>query len=303
MSMHRLWIAAVVMAATLCSAAEIAVVRGDRVNLRAQPVSTSEVLGQVNTGTQLLVRSVRDGWMEVAIPEALDVYAHKDFIQDGVVTASPLNLRAGPGINYSRVGSIPKGTRVAARGALGEWIRLAPPESASAWVSVDWVTFEQPKPVPPPPEEPAFVPTAPPAVSSSRPETQRRPPSAILQGPTAAPVGAPALQPAAAPAAAGLGAGVTLPADLDLAPVARQGAVVVREGRIFSPAFSFRRPSRFQLLTGPANDARMTCYLRGNRAQMMELEGRLLRIQGREFWVRGHDHPVVVIEQITLLEE
>ena len=299
MKMRLFLIAAAGLAAAPSPAAETVVVRGDRVNLRAQPATTSEVLGQVNAGTALTVRSLRDGWVEVAIPESFDVYAHKDFIQDGLVTASPLNIRAGPGINYSRVGSIPKGSRITPRGEFGEWIRMAPPETASVWVSTDLVAFETPKPVPPPPEEPAFVPASPVASPAAPPRSS----PAILQGPTPAPGAGPAQRPMAAAAVPGLGDGGVPPSDLDLAPVARQGAAVVREGRIFSPVFSFRRPSRFQLLTGPLNDAKLACYLRGNRAQLTELQGRLLRIQGREYWVRGSDHPVVVVEQIMLLED
>ncbi len=280
--------------------ADVATVAADRVNLRAQPARNSEVMGQCNAGLELTVVSTRDEWVEVLIPENVDVYAHKDFVKDGVVTASPLNLRAGPGINYSRVGTVAKGEPVTVRGEFGDWFKIAPPRTATAWVSVELLNMprfavapgESGKTafVPAPPQAPALTPAAGPARSG-----------AVLEGPTRAPGSEPSIarQPLAAPE---LAEGAVPPDDLRLAPVARQGALVVREGRIHSPPFQFGRPSRFHLYVGPEANARLACYVRGNRAQLTELMGRPLRIQGREYWVQGSDHPVVVVEQIMLIE-
>ena len=281
--------------------ADVATVAADRVNLRAQPAKNSEVMGQVNAGFELTVVSTRDEWVEVQVPENVDVYAHKDFVKDGVVTASPLNLRAGPGINYSRVGTVPKGEPVTVRGEFGEWIKIAPPRTATAWVSAELLNMPKTALAPGASGKSAFAP-APPQTPAITPAAGPARSGAVIEGATPAPGNelSIAQKPLAAPE---LAEGAAPPADLRLAPVARQGARVIREGRIHAPTFQFGRPSRFHLYVGPDVDAKLACYVRGNRAQLTELMGRPLRIQGREYWVQGSDHPVLVVEQIMLIED
>jgi uncharacterized protein YgiM (DUF1202 family) len=161
--MLGLWVGGLCVA----GAVETARVTANRVNLRAQPVPTSEVAGQVSEGDLLKVKSVQAEWIEVEAPAAVDVYAHRDFVQAGVVTAQPLNLRAGPGINYSRVGALDRGTRVDVRGEFGDWLKLAPSPEVSLWVSADLVQLSTPEPAPPPPAPP--VPAPPPLVRTPDP--------------------------------------------------------------------------------------------------------------------------------------
>lgn len=282
----------------LCAAGavETARVTANRVNLRAQPASTSEVVGQVSEGDVLTVKSVREDWIEVEAPAAVDVYAHRDFVQAGVVTAQPLNLRAGPGINYSRIGALDRGTRVEVRGEFGEWLKLAPTPGVSLWISPELVRLSVPEPVTPPPAPPAPEPAPPPLVRT--PEPMVLPPPVARGGRPPAPQAPPAH-----PVGPMLESGAILPADLKLAPVARQGALVQREGRIYVPTFTLGRPSPFQFLAGPLNDGQLIAYLRGNNAQLAQLERHPIRIQGREYWVQGSRHPVIVVEQIMLLAE
>lgn len=302
MNIRMVFFAGIACAISQTVSADVATVAADRVNLRAQPAKNSEVIGQFDNGYEFTVVSTREGWVEVQIPQNLDVYAHKDFVKDGTVTASPLNLRAGPGINYSRVGTVAKGEAVTVRGEFGEWLKIAPTPTATAWVSAELVRLPATAAAPAEAGKSAFTPPAPPAIPAITPAAGPARSGAVIEGPTPAPGSGPSVaqQTLAAPE---LAEGAVPPADLKLAPVARQGAIVVREGRIYSPTFQFGRPSRFQLLVGPVEEAKLSCYVRGNRKQLSELEGRPLRIQGREYWVRGSDHPVVVVEQIMLIEE
>ncbi|MDJ0695465.1 MAG: peptidoglycan-binding protein [Mastigocoleus sp. MO_167.B18] len=57
-------------------------------------------------------------------------------IGNGRVTASRLNLRRGPGTNYLRVTSIPRGTRVTLyERAQNGWYRIDGPDGGYVWVS------------------------------------------------------------------------------------------------------------------------------------------------------------------------
>jgi uncharacterized protein YraI len=264
------------MVCALWASAQTAVVVGDRINLRAAPSKNAEVTVQVGNGQSLTVKSVSNGWVAVRMPESADVYVHRDFVKDGVATVSPLNLRAGPGINYNRVGSLSKGDAVAVRGEVGEWLKIVPPPVATAWVSEDYVRIDPGTPPPPPP-----APVVP-AVADASPVARVAPPTGMSRGADDMP---------------------SPPEGLSLAPVARQGLVVLREGRIYVPTLSFGRPSKFQFLSGEGNAQKLVCYLRGNAEQLAQLEGRCMRIRGREYWVQGCRHPLVVVEQIMLIPD
>lgn len=274
--------------------ADTAVVQADRVNLRSRPVPNAEVVGQAAGQTVLTVKSVTNGWVEVQAPDTgCDVYVHRDFIKEGVVISDPLNIRAGPGINYSRVGALKKGDPVTARGEVGEWIRIAPPAAVSLWVKQDLVKMDTapaaaPPALPTPPSPPATTASGTPGATPSAPS---------LTGPTRAPDTMETTPVnGAIPKNPALG-------DLKLAPVARQGLIVQREGRIYIPTLSFGRPSKFQFITGMDSGGELICYLKGNSEQLTDLEGRPMRIKGSEYWVQGSRQPVIVVEQIMLLPE
>jgi len=43
------------------------------------------------------------------------------------------------------------------------------------------------------------------------------------------------------------------------------------------------------------------CYLWGNDEQLDGLRGRRLTIEGREYWLQGLRHPMLVVERIRLI--
>ncbi len=277
-------------------------IKADRVNLRAKPDTSSEVVAQANAEDRLAVVSVRDEWVEVVPPDAVDVWTHTDFVKDGVSTVSALNLRAGPGINYSIVGTVGRGGAVAVRGQFGEWLKVAPTH-ATLWVSRPFVDIVSPvaavgAPVPvvspsvvsepPPPAEPALeLPMLPPAEPA--PPVTAMPLSELPPAPPISPVVAPA--PGAAIA-------VPPPPDLRLVPLEGQGRSVSREGELKPAPFLFGRPSAYRLVKKEGVQLVTVCYIRGNSAQLNSLMNEQLTVFGREYWVQGVKQPVVVLERI-----
>jgi len=81
-------------------------VTADRVNLRAAAREMAEVVGQVNEGTVLASKSIGQKWVEIVPPETVNLWVHRDFVHDGIVATRKLNVRAGPGINFSVVGRL-----------------------------------------------------------------------------------------------------------------------------------------------------------------------------------------------------
>lgn len=280
-------------------------VTGQRINLRAKPDTRSEVVGQSSDGDVLTAKSYQDDWVEVAPPDSVDLWVHRDFLKDNVVSGTKLYVRAGAGINFSVVGTLTRGETVVPRGDFGEWIRIAPPPGCSLWVSRSYVDALQPQKTKPPVVAQTTVveqqapPAAPPPVPAGRsgavliaPDIVSVPPSA----PSAVSQPAPARPAAVVPASA---TPPSVPKDLDLIPLEGQGRQVQRDGYLKPVGFLIRRPSKFRLVRMEPTKIDTICYVRGNNAQLESFLGQRLLIRGREYWVQGMKYPVVIPEQIV----
>lgn len=271
---------AILLAITNASAEQAVRVRTDRVNLRARPDMSAEVVVQSPAGTILQVLSDQGEWLEVAAPDFADVWAYREFVKDGVVTVNRLNLRAGPGINFSVVGVVTSGQSLAVRGQFGEWLKVAPTNVAL------WVRRELTEPVPASPA-PAPPPVMPPAASDasdrqSATETAGRETSLPVKPLAPAPV---AIVPA-------------VPSDLKLVPLEGQGRAARYEGELRQTPFQLFRPSDFRLVRREGVQIITLCYVRGNYAQLKSLLNERLILYGREYWVQGVRRPVLVLERI-----
>lgn len=135
--------------ALLIHAEEMAVVNADNVNVRGRPTISSEVVTQLNRGDQvtLLERVTLEKpaegepaqWARIRMPEETGVWVFAPFIDPAasVVTASRLNMRSGPGQNFSVVGRIEKGTKVEELRTTNNWVQIKPPASAYAFVAAE----------------------------------------------------------------------------------------------------------------------------------------------------------------------
>ncbi len=116
-------------------------------NLRAKPTLNSEVVSQVQQNETLDIKSVQEEWIEVVPPTNVDFYIFSDYVKDGVVECGQkLNIRAGPGINFSIVGQLENGDKVTVRGTISEWCRIAPPKNSSLWIHRSLVELIEPMP-------------------------------------------------------------------------------------------------------------------------------------------------------------
>jgi uncharacterized protein YgiM (DUF1202 family) len=81
-------------------------------------------------------------WVKIAYPTNADVWVSSKYISNGAVSIKKLNLRAGPGENYSVVGVVEQGTQVTAEGTKGDWTKIDPPAGAYAFVAAKYLTQE-----------------------------------------------------------------------------------------------------------------------------------------------------------------
>ena len=107
-------------------------------------------------------------WAKIAYPSSAHVWLDAKYVDaSGTVTAKKLNLRAGPGENYSVVGVVEKGTSVNQIEKKGNWMQIQPPANSYAFVAARYLKQEAVAATAPPP---------PPEV----PETQQVPPQQQL---------------------------------------------------------------------------------------------------------------------------
>lgn len=263
---------------------------GQRVNLRAKADPQAEVVGQLANGDILTAKSFQDEWVEILPPNSIDVWIHRDFIKDGIITGNKVYVRAGPGINFSVVGNLTRGDQVTPKGEFTEWVKIEPTQGCSLWINRSYIEVLQP-------EKPKPVVAAPVRAEPVKPIAP--PPPHVI---AASVTGAPAVQvvaPIVAPVAAATNAAPAVPPDMDLIPLPGQGRSVQREGVLKLAGFIIGRPSRYRLVRYEGNRIEPICYIRGNNEQLGEFLGQRLLIRGREYWVQGVRYPVVIPDQIV----
>ena len=128
-----------------------ATVVASNVNIRGQATLKGEVLTRVTKGDQvtvieeiLLARSAVDepsAWAKIILPPTTHVYVNATFINqaDGTVTARRLNMRGGPGENYSVLGSLQRGDVVKSTATKDGWLQIEPPTNAVAFIAARYL--------------------------------------------------------------------------------------------------------------------------------------------------------------------
>jgi len=124
---------------------------------------TVTVLSQINLEKHKANEPAQ--WAQIAFPSSAHVWVFAKYIDkaNNTVLAKKLNLRGGPGENYSVLGTIERGTTVNVIRTKGNWLEIEPPANAYAFVAAMYLTQAAPPPSQPAPEQqpPAAQPAAP----------------------------------------------------------------------------------------------------------------------------------------------
>ena len=109
------------------------------VNVRGQAKLKSEVVTRITKGQSVTVLEeiVRNNsgpdepsaWAKIVLPPGAHVWVNTAFIDASNQTVMPkkLNLRSGPGENYSVIGRLQRGDAVKAVTTKGDWTEIEPP--------------------------------------------------------------------------------------------------------------------------------------------------------------------------------
>ena len=143
------------------------------VNVRGQASFNGEVISHLAKGDTVTVLeqinlhkhkpSEPAQWAKIAFPTNAYAWVDSRYIDADAKTVKPkkLNLRAGPGENYSVVGLVTHGTPVSEVSNKGNWMEIEPPTNAYAFVAAMYLKQETVASAPPvaPTPEPTPTPT------------------------------------------------------------------------------------------------------------------------------------------------
>ena len=176
-------------------AEQSAVIDASRVNVRGKPTLRSEVVTQLVRGDKVVIleeipdtdakKNEPSTWARIKLPENTPVWVFAPFVKDGEVSVSRLNLRAGPGENYSVVGRVEKGDKIKPIRTVESWIEIEAPEDTYAYVALSLL-----KPVEGQPADTAAdteqTPAAQPVAANAAPEPTPAQPAPAAQTPSVA---------------------------------------------------------------------------------------------------------------------
>lgn len=310
MKTNQRWVWAVCLAVGLLAisagAEEVAIVKKDRVNVRAQPTLNSEVITQLKKGETVIVleeiaaRKPKRGepakWARIELPPNTPVWVYAPYIEttNDTVNIKRLNLRAGPGENFSIIGRIERGTPVKQIRTTGNWMEIEAPANAYAFVDAEKLE-KSAAPVPAPTELAANTTKAapaqpPPTVENVKPETA----PAVATEPVPAPTQA--AQPATQPP--GLAPQPAPPPTVEAAPPKR---VVSREGTVVVSR-SIQAPTSYALEHRESHRTVNYLHSESEDIDLKKFAGKKVIVMGEELidqrWVNT---PIIEVESIRLV--
>ncbi len=281
-----------------------ATVTADNVNLRGQAGLQGEVVGHVKKGDLVTVISEisldkpKAGepaqWAKIALPSGTKVWIDSKFVDttNKVVSVKKLNLRGGPGENYSVLGLLQKGDTFTEVASKGDWTQIETPASAFAFVAAGFLKQEAP----------AVETNVPPFLAAS---VEPVPPTTTTvvepQSPVPPPVPAePETNAPAVPVAADTTPAPMVPEiDTNLPPPPPR--VVTHEGTV-RHSVSLVAPTYYELYDPESGNAINYLYSTTTNLNLSRYNGLHITVTGEEgLDARWKDTPVLTIQKIYVL--
>jgi uncharacterized protein YgiM (DUF1202 family) len=220
------------------------------------------------------------------------------------VVAKKLNLRGGPGENYSVLGELEKGTTITEIISKGDWTQIEAPASAFAFVAAEYLKQDASMLVPTNPAPPAVAVVEPaplpmPTTTSTVPEPQPivTQPPVVVPPPTLENVPAPVPQVIIQTNI--IETNIVVMADTNLPPPPPR--VVTHEGYV-RYSVSVAAPTYFELYNLENNTAINYLYSPTTNLNLIRYDGLKVEVTGEEgLDARWKDTPVLTIQKIYVL--
>jgi uncharacterized protein YgiM (DUF1202 family) len=308
-----------------------ATVVATHVNVRGQAKLKSEIVTRLTKGDSVTVieEVVRNNsgpdepsaWAKIVLPPGAHVWINTAFIDGSNQTVKPkkLNLRSGPGENYSVIGLLHAGDAVKPVTTKGDWTEIEQPATAYAFMAAQYLSQEA---LTPPVTTPPVVAAAPPTVAMTPPvtPTPTPPPTEpaptpatvattppVAPPPTEAPVVPPTAEsPAVAPVVPPVVPAVTTPPPPEKDALVEEEPlpprIVQREGLVRGMT-SIQAPSKFVLIS-PENGKNIDyLYSPSKELDLRRYKGLRIIVTGEEgLDERWPNTPVLTIQKIQVVE-
>ena len=275
----------------------------DRVNVRGQAKLKSEVVTQLKQGEavtvleEIEVKKPKKGepskWAKILLPANTPVWVYAPYIEltNKTVNIRRLNVRAGPGENYSILGRLDRGTPVKEIRVVDNWMEIEAPATATAFVAADLLEKQGPvpaatlaaAPATPAPDQPQTVeavksePEIPPVVDAT--------PSAALQPPATPSDNAPLETTTPAP---------------DSTPEPAPRRVISREGLVIVSR-SIQAPTDYAIESLDTHKTINYLHAEEETIKLKHFAGRKVIITGEELLdERWRNTPIIEVESIRL---
>lgn len=266
-----------------------ATVAASRVNIRGQATTRSEVVGRLTNGEPVVVieeitrvntkADEPSVWAKIVLPGDKHLWVSGQFVDavSKTVKVKKLNLRTGPGENYSVAGILLKGDTVNEIGLTNGWLEVASPTNAYAFVGAAYLKQEGATSVIPATTPVEAMPTTTNAVAETAPVAA--PPTDVIPSislDTNAPATAVVEQP--------------------------QPRIVQREG-IVRRTFSIQAPSTFELVNSETGRTVNYLYTSSKELDLSRYKGLHIIVTGEESLdERWLNTPVITIQKIQVVE-
>jgi hypothetical protein len=290
----------------------------EAINVRGLPAFAGEVVTHLKRGQtvtvleQFTLAKPKAGepadWSRIALPSGAPVYVFADFIDTNTMTVSArtrVNVRGGPGENFSVLARLEHGTPVKEIRRTQGWLQIETPTNAYGFVATEYLALQAPMAPPPavvPPPEPV---AAQPVIAPPTVQVVTNPPVEVTNNPPPVaaapePVAPPPMEPAAAtPAAVPVtnlppvaeGAPAPAPADTNAPP-----RIVTREGRLRVTS-SIQAPTYYELRD--VDTGELTEFLQPNGQNLKAYNGARVTVTGAEVVDRRwRSTPVLQVQSI-----
>ncbi len=276
-------------------------------NVRGQAGLKGEVVAHVQKGETVTVLSqitldkhTADEpaqWAKIALPASVGVWVRTSYIDATTKTVTPkkLNLRAGPGENYSVLGVVEKGTAVTESGAKGEWTKIEAPASSYAFIAAMYLKQVSSGNVPVNPPASSETPSIP-----SVPTTVTEVPIVAL-APTTTPAGPEmnlALPPVVNPQVI-IQTNIIVMVETNVPPPPPR--IVTHEGTVRS-SVSPVAPTYYELYDPASGTAINYLFSTTTNLNLARYSGMHINVTGEEgLDARWHDTPVLTVQKIYVL--
>lgn len=166
-------------------------VSAGQVNVRTGPSTEYGILVTLSGGDYIHAYARQGSWLEIDWPDASPAWISKSFVDtDGTVTGDRVRIRARGTLQAPVLREAQRGERVRVLGEAGDWLKIAPPEGARAYIHAKYTVLGVQGPASNPPAAAPIVAAAPAPMAPAAP-IQVLPPAEPVAAPAPAPVNQP----------------------------------------------------------------------------------------------------------------